>query len=91
MGGGYAVCVAMIEGVVCLFDVKQMVFPFFPRGNLVSVIQDLYDRNILHMEERRILTIFIKVCYGVYELHRHNPSWAHRDIKVERECPLDFE
>lgn len=65
------------------FKIVYMVFPFYPRGNLVSVLQKLYDSEIEFMEEERILTIFIKVCYGVYELHKHSPSWAHRDIKLD--------
>eukprot|EP00484_Ammonia_sp_Unknown_P019802 CAMPEP_0197022962 /NCGR_PEP_ID=MMETSP1384-20130603/3762_1 /TAXON_ID=29189 /ORGANISM="Ammonia sp." /LENGTH=416 /DNA_ID=CAMNT_0042451095 /DNA_START=9 /DNA_END=1259 /DNA_ORIENTATION=+ len=65
------------------FKIVYMVFPFYPRGNLVAVLQRLYDQEIEFMQEQRILTIFIKVCYGVYELHRHKPSWAHRDIKLD--------
>merc|ERR1712228_129543 len=65
------------------FKIVYMVFPFFERGNLVSVLQKLYDEEIEFMKEQRILTIFIKICYGVYELHRHTPSWAHRDIKLD--------
>eukprot|EP01084_Bolivina_argentea_P183891 317265_1 len=65
------------------FKIVYMVFPFFNRGNLVSVLQQLYDQNITFMDEVRILNIFIKICYGVYELHRHEPKWAHRDIKLD--------
>eukprot|EP01083_Nonionella_stella_P316162 1144939_1 len=68
---------------VAAFKIVYMVFPFFPRGNLVSVLQTLYDQQIDFMEEMRILTIFIKICYGVNELHRHDPAWAHRDIKLD--------
>ena len=60
-----------------------MVFPFFARGNLVSVMQQMYDAGNEWMDELRIYHIFIRICYSVLELHRHEPAWAHRDIKLD--------
>jgi len=65
------------------FKIVYMVFPYYKLGNLVSVIQNLYDNNINYMDELRILNMFYKILYAVNELHTHIPSWSHRDIKLD--------
>jgi len=58
----------------------SLVLPYFPRGSLHD---ELIRRSLNsdYMEEEFILEIFVKVCYGLRELHKADPVLAHRDIK----------
>lgn len=54
--------------------------PYYSKGTT----QDVMDRLIKKSDklpEKRIWEIFLGVCQGVKVLHKHNPPYAHRDIK----------
>jgi len=64
------------------FKIVYMVFPYISRGTLIEVFNQMIQNNQLWMEEQKILFIFKKICQAVLVLHKHDPVWAHRDIKL---------
>lgn len=57
-----------------------IVMPFYKRGSVQEKI-DALSKKSEHMKEEEIWRIFLGICKAVKELHRHNPPYAHRDIK----------
>eukprot|EP01083_Nonionella_stella_P040040 108878_1 len=58
-----------------------MLFPFIENGTLLDHVQYLKATG-RRMDETELLKMFRKVCEGVLLMHRHDPPWAHRDIKL---------
>lgn len=55
-----------------------LLLPLFRRGSL----QDYVLKNAeTGLAEEDILHMFLGTCKGLEEMHRHDPPWAHRDIK----------
>lgn len=58
-----------------------IVMPFYCRGSL----QDLIERMVKKSEkfpEDRLWSLFMDVCKGLQVFHKHDPPYAHRDLKM---------
>jgi len=58
-----------------------LLLPFVEQGSL----QDVLDKRLFSgnpMKEKRIWTVFQKICKGVEALHMAKPPLAHRDLKL---------
>lgn len=75
------------ENAQSLNDITQerfvlMLFPYYPRGNLAD-IRNRMAKVHKYFSEPELVQIFLQICRGLEYLHKHEPSWSHRDLKLE--------
>ncbi|XP_069111338.1 serine/threonine-protein kinase 16-like [Argopecten irradians] len=57
-----------------------IVMPCYSRGSTQDIIERMAKKGE-KLQEDKIWEIFLGLCQGLKVLHKHNPPYAHRDIK----------
>lgn len=58
-----------------------IVMPFYSRGSLQDLIEKMSKKSEKFSEEK-IWSLFLGICQGVQVFHKHDPPYAHRDLKM---------
>ncbi|XP_071158563.1 serine/threonine-protein kinase 16-like [Mytilus edulis] len=58
-----------------------IVMPYYSRGSLQDVIEKMSKKSERFPEES-VWELFKGICLGLQVFHKHNPPYAHRDLKM---------